>query len=128
MIAVGVDVGGTSIKGATIRDNGEILDRFSMPMDKFASPEVTLGKLCELINQTLSEHKYNEKVMGIGIGLPGTFNKDVGYIINCPNLPTWTGFNVKEYLEQEGLHISKYRTNDGRHYHAKYEEPLMEND
>ncbi len=101
MIAVGVDVGGTSIKGATIRDNGEILDRFSMPMDKFASPEVTLGKLCELINQTLSEHKYNEKVVGIGIGLPGTFNKNIGYIINCPNIPTWTGFNVKEYLEQE---------------------------
>ena len=30
MIAIGIDVGGTSIKGATIRDNGEILDRFSM--------------------------------------------------------------------------------------------------
>ena len=45
MIAVGIDVGGTSVKGATIRDNGEILDRFSMPMDKFASPEETIGKL-----------------------------------------------------------------------------------
>ena len=53
MIAVGIDVGGTSIKGATIKDNGEILHRFSMPMDKLASPETTIGKLCDLVNETL---------------------------------------------------------------------------
>ena len=34
MIAIGVDIGGTSIKGASINDKGEILDRFSLKMDK----------------------------------------------------------------------------------------------
>ena len=33
MLAIGIDVGGTSIKGAIIRDNGEVLDRFDMPTD-----------------------------------------------------------------------------------------------
>lgn len=101
MIAVGIDVGGTSIKGATIRENGEILNRFSMPMDKFASPEETVGKLCDLVNETIKEHHQNEKICGIGIGIPGTFNKETGVVVNCPNLPTWPGFNLKSFIESK---------------------------
>lgn len=111
MIAIGVDVGGTSIKGATIRDNGEILDRFSMRMDKSASPEVTLGELCRLINETLNSHTYNDKVVGIGIGVPGMFNKETGEIVSCPNLPTWAGFNVKTFIEDK-CHLYVKMVND----------------
>ena len=71
-----------------------------MPMDKSAAPEVTLGKLCDLVNQTISENKYDERIAGIGIGIPGTFNKETGVIINCPNLPTWAGFNLKKFMEE----------------------------
>ena len=111
MIAVGIDVGGTSIKGATIRENGEVLDRFSMPMDKSASPEETIGKLCDLVNETLNNHKYNEKVVGIGIGLPGMFNKETGVVVSCPNLPTWSGFNIKEFVESK-CHLYVKLVND----------------
>lgn len=111
MIAVGIDVGGTSIKGATIRSNGEILDRFSMPMDKKASPEETLGKLCDLVNETLSSHNYQDKVVGIGIGIPGTFNKETGVVVNCPNLPTWAGFNLKQFIEAQ-THLYVKLVND----------------
>ena len=34
----------------------------------------------------------------------------------------------KDLLEQEGLHISKYRTTEGRMYHIDYEEPSLENE
>ncbi len=34
----------------------------------------------------------------------------------------------KEVLEKEGLHITKYRTNSNRTYHAIYEEPSLENE
>ena len=111
MIAIGIDVGGTSIKGATIRDNGEILDRFSCPTDKSASPEVMIGKVCDLVNQTLEEHKYNEPVVGIGIGIPGMFNKETGVVVNCPNLPTWAGFNLKTFMEVK-CHLSVKIVND----------------
>ena len=110
MIAVGIDVGGTSIKGATIKDNGEILHRFSMPMDKLASPEITIGKLCDLVNETLL-NKYDDKVAGIGIGVPGMFNKETGVIVSCPNLPTWAGFNLKEFI-QNRCHLYVKMVND----------------
>ena len=99
MLAVGIDVGGTSIKGAVIRGNGEVLDRFSMPTNKETPFEEALGQLCDLVNETLSTHKYDEKISGIGIGIPGTFNKETGEIINLPNLPTWNGNNLKQFME-----------------------------
>lgn len=99
MIAVGIDVGGTSIKGATINSKGEVLDRFSLPTDKNASPEELIGKLCDLVNETLQNHQYNDKVVGIGIGIPGSFNKETGVVVNCPNLPTWKDFHLKEFME-----------------------------
>ena len=111
MIAVGIDVGGTSIKGATINDKGTVLDRFSMPMDKEASPEETVGKLCELVDQTLKEHDYKEKILGIGIGIPGSFNKETGIVINCPNLPTWADFNLKQFIEDK-CHLGVRIVND----------------
>ncbi len=111
MIAIGVDVGGTSIKGAAIRDNGEVLDRFSLKTDKTALPEVIIGELCDQINNLLKEKHYEEKVVGIGIGIPGTFNKETGIIINCPNLPTWIGFNLKAFMEEK-CHLYVKMVND----------------
>ena len=111
MIAIGIDVGGTSIKGATIRDTGEVLDRFSCPTDKSASPEKMIGKVCDLVNETLKEHQYNEKIAGIGIGIPGMFNKETGVVVNCPNLPTWAGFHLKEFME-ERCHLYVKMVND----------------
>ncbi len=111
MIAVGIDVGGTSVKGATIRDNGEVLDRFSMPMDKTLAPEVAIGEICRLVNQTLEEHKYPDKIVGIGIGIPGTFNNDTGVVTHCTNLPTWEGFNLKQFMEAK-CHLYVKMVND----------------
>ena len=36
MLAVGIDIGGTSIKGAVVNDLGEVLTRFHMDVDKNA--------------------------------------------------------------------------------------------
>ena len=34
MVAIGIDIGGTSIKGAAVYDNGKMLDVFSLPVIK----------------------------------------------------------------------------------------------
>ena len=111
MLAIGIDVGGTSIKGAVIRGNGEVLDRFSLPVNKEMSFEECLDQLCNLVNETLSTHKYEEKISGIGIGIPGIFNKETGVIINLPNLPNWNEHNLKQYVE-ERCHLFVKLVND----------------
>ena len=101
MIAIGIDIGGTSIKGASINENGEIFDRFSLKVEKADSPEKTIGALADIINDFLKTHKYNEPVSGIGVGVPGIADFDKGVVISSPNLPTWNGFNIKEFLEKK---------------------------
>ena len=111
MLAIGIDVGGTSLKGATIRDGGEILDRFSLPTKSDLEPEKIIGDLCDIINNLLKEKNYSEKVAGIGIAIPGTFNKETGIINTCPNLPKWDGFHLKEFME-ERCHLFVKIVND----------------
>ena len=98
MIAIGVDIGGTSIKGAFITNQGEILSRFSMKVDRNETPETEIGKLCDIINASIKEGNYEGKVAGIGIGSPGTLDMDKGIILSSPNLQSWAGFNIKKFM------------------------------
>lgn len=101
MIVIGVDVGGTSIKGASITEQGKILDRFSMPMDKKASPNRTFGDLAKLINEFIKEHRYEEKISGIGLGVPGLINKYDGTVASSPNMKKWLNFNIVSFMEKK---------------------------
>ena len=50
---VGIDIGGTSIKGGFVSENGEILNRFGFPIDKNASQEELIQRLGDLINEQI---------------------------------------------------------------------------
>lgn len=101
MIVIGVDVGGTSIKGGSINEKGQILDRFSMKMDKKASPTRLFGDLAKLINEFIKEHKYEEKISGIGMGIPGLINKYDGTVASSPNMKKWINFNIVSFMEKK---------------------------
>ena len=101
MIVLGVDIGGTSIKGASITDKGEILDTFSMKMNRSARPEKTFGDLAKLIKNFLADHKYNEQISGIGMGVPGLINKFTGEVSSSPNMKKWLNFNIVEFMEKK---------------------------
>lgn len=111
MIVLGIDIGGTSIKGASINDKGLILDRFSLQVKKEDTPETTIGNLANIINEFIYNHQYKEKIKGIGIGVPGIVDFDLGTVISSPNLPTWEGFNIKEFL-QKSTKLPVFLNND----------------
>ena len=100
MIAIGIDVGGTSIKGAFINEKGQILDRFQMKVNKNAPAEEELYKLCELINEEEERNDWVGRISGIGVGIPGILDMDNGIVISSPNLPTWDGFEIAKYINK----------------------------
>ena len=100
MIVLGIDIGGTSIKGASINEQGKILDRFALDVNKKDSPEKTIGELSNIINEFVKTHQYSEPISGIGVGVPGIVDFDLGVVLSSPNLPTWNGFNIKEFLQK----------------------------
>ncbi len=111
MIAIGVDIGGTSIKGASITDKGVILDRFALEVNREDSPEKSIGELCDIINEFIRTHKYNEPIKGIGIGSPGVIDHEKGEILSSPNLLTWEHFMLRDFVESRtGLKV--YLNND----------------
>ena len=106
MIVIGIDVGGTSIKGAFINEKGKILSRFSLSVDKKAPPKKEVGELCKIINREIEKNGYKNEVKGIGMGVPGLLDFDSGVVISSPNLPTWKDFNLKSFIHKEtGLNV-----------------------
>ena len=101
MIVIGVDIGGGSIKGASITDKGKILDEFTIPMDRFKKPEITFGILADTINEFIKSHKYDEEIAGVGLGVPGLIDKEKGIVSSSPNMPKWLNFNIVEFLSSK---------------------------
>lgn len=101
MIVIGVDVGGSSIKGGAINDKGEVLDVFTMVINRYDEPEITFGNLADEINNFIKTHQYSEPISGVGLGIPGLINKDTGVVASSPNMPKWLNFNIKKCLEEK---------------------------
>lgn len=111
MLAIGIDIGGTSIKGAAITDEGKVLDVFSMPVVKGEKQEITVAKLIDVTNQYLREHNYSkENVAGIGIGVPGAIDSTRGICSSSGNLG-WENLPIAKMIE-EGTGLPVRITND----------------
>ena len=111
MIAIGIDIGGTSIKGAAITDKGEVLDVFALDVVKEDSQEETISKLITVINEYNERHNYNkDNVLGIGVGIPGSININEGVVCFSNNL-RWYDLPIVKLIE-EGTGLPVRITND----------------
>lgn len=111
MVAIGIDVGGTSIKGAAITTEGKVLDVFSMPVEKGENQFATIQKLIDITNEYLKAHSYTkENVIGIGLGVPGAIDSVHGVCSSAYNLG-WFDLPIKELFEK-GTGIPTKITND----------------
>ena len=99
MIAIGIDIGGTSIKGAAVESSGKIYDVFSMPCIKGEDGETTIKKLANLVKDYISEQKIGDQIVGIGIGIPGTLDVDRG-IVNYSNNLCWEDIHVSAIFNE----------------------------
>ena len=105
MNAIGIDIGGTFIKGAVVTPKGDIQDFFTLPVEIGETPEETINKLIIQIK------KINyPNINGVGIGCPGTVDSDTGVVEFAPNIG-WTNVHIKEMIE-EALDLPVHITND----------------
>ncbi|WP_299744371.1 ROK family protein [Rossellomorea sp. y25] len=97
MNAIGIDVGGTGVKGSIIREDGTILYHEMVPTDISQGREGILQSIYKVIDLLL--HK-DQTVIGIGIGTAGRVDREKGEIVFATaNLPSWQGTNVKVEIE-----------------------------
>lgn len=95
----GIDIGGTSIKIGFFQENGDLLKKWGIPTDIRFHGENILSDIAKEIEATLIAYKIpKEKVIGIGIGVPGPVTAD-GIVNGCVNLG-WKEKNVVQEMQQ----------------------------
>ncbi|MFA7031951.1 MAG: ROK family protein [Bacilli bacterium] len=99
MISIGVDIGGTSIKGASINEQGQIMARFSLPIMIQETGDKTIERLGRKVLSFLSENNIqNHEILGLGVGCPGAINSKKGVVDYSNNLK-WSDVPLQEILE-----------------------------
>lgn len=97
--AVGVDVGGTTVKIGIFTIQGELLNKWEIPTRKDEGGMYILGDIAASINDKLCETAIDKaEVCGVGMGVPGPVKKN-GTVLKCVNLG-WGIFNVEEELSK----------------------------
>lgn len=110
--AIGIDIGGTSIKLGLVSDQGKILSR-SVFMTKDAPGRAKMIKtlVTHITNLQAIARREKYSVRGVGIGAPGPIDVERGFVYFFPNISGWKNTPLKAMLERR-LKMPVYVDND----------------
>ncbi|MGB5847071.1 MAG: ROK family protein [Ignavibacteriaceae bacterium] len=97
--AVGVDLGGTSIKLGLVSEEGKIIKKISIGTDAVKGSQSIIENIKLGIYDL--QTKTNLGIDGIGIGCPGIVNPEKGTVENPPNFPGWKKVNLGKAISME---------------------------
>src|SRR5262249_23632014 len=99
---VGLDVGGSSMKGGVIEEGGHILSSVSLPTEAHRGQEFGLERVCETSPAAVAAAGLGlEQVTAIGVATPGTMDIPGGLILDPPNLKPWQNVPVRRHIEEK---------------------------
>jgi glucokinase len=97
---VGVDVGGTTIKGGVVDDAGRALSGVSLATEAGLGQEHGLERICQTVRQAVAAAELRlEQVAAIGVATPGTMDIPAGVILDPPNLRPWQNVPVRRHVQ-----------------------------
>lgn len=97
-ITIGLDIGGTKLKGIAVRGKTEILKEISIPSRANEGPEQVrlavkeAGEALLLPGTTLT---------GIGLGCAGSVDHHQGVVRNSPNFAHWKNVPLRDWVHQD---------------------------
>lgn len=97
--AVGVDLGGTTIKIGIVSQSGKIIKKLAVDTEAREGSRKVICNIKAGIAAILSG--INVPVVGIGIGCPGVVDPEIGTVENPPNFFGWKRVNVGRPLSME---------------------------
>lgn len=104
-LAVGVDLGGTTVKTALIDSGGTVIAQSKLPTLAEVNPPAVIGQIKRAIRDVLP-HAAGRTVAGIGIGAPGLIQNPGGIVKSPPNLNGWDEVPLADEIRREfGLRV-----------------------
>ena len=96
MPVMGIDLGGTKLAGAVFNDDGEILFKKILPLEKRKGEEV--GDLIKLLIGNFLTKDF--EIAAIGTSIPGISYIKTGKVW-APNIPGWDNYPLMEEIKSE---------------------------
>ena len=103
---VGIDLGGTFIKGGIVTSEGEILVKDKAPTQGELGAVAVSKNIANIIEALLEKAKLSkEQIVGIGMGAPGMIDSKSGEVVYSNNLD-WKHYPLaKDVSEMTGLPV-----------------------
>ena len=92
---IGIDLGGTNIKGALVSEQGEIVKQSTCP----THAEQGADAVTETIAQMIHDLAANEAIDSVGLGCPGMVDDKNGNVVYACNLG-WVDYDVRSALQE----------------------------
>jgi glucokinase len=101
--AIGVDLGGTNLRIAAVDARGTMLAKTALGTEVARGREFVIDELCQAVEKLRDEMQAKQpeaKLVGIGVGVPGLIDSETGRLVQSPNLPGWSDYDVKGEIER----------------------------
>lgn len=97
---LGIDLGGTFIKGAVVGSDAKILVSGKLPTESELGTEHVIANIFALCDELIKK-SYKEKTdfVGVGVGVPGIVNSKNGVVVFADNI-RWQNVPLVEKLEK----------------------------
>lgn len=97
-LAIGIDVGGTNIRGGVVDEGGKILKRARLSSDSRLGKNHFLNQLKKLVDELVGAA--SGEIQGIAIGLPGIVDPAQGIVYASPHFEDWKNWNAASDIEK----------------------------
>ena len=92
----GIDLGGTQVRVALARSDGQLIASFKTKTPLLGTPQ----RVVEWAAAEIERHRGREKVRSIAIGAPGPIDVKRGVLVNPPNLHGWRNVPLAAMLRR----------------------------
>ena len=99
MYSIGIDLGGTNLRVAVMRQEGTLTDTIALRTRLQEGRDTVVADMCEAVEALRLRQKGTGKCVGVGVGTPGPLELPAGILRRPPNLPGWDGFDVRQAIE-----------------------------
>lgn len=107
---IGIDLGGTFIKGGAVSKDGKIVFRTkneSGAKDGLLHPVLNMVKMVEYLTDQMGKPPE-----AIGLGIPGAILSEKGVVTKSPHFPYWIDFDLKSAFKKKIVSIPFFIDND----------------
>jgi len=100
--ALAIDLGGTKVKAAIVREDGTIVSQAERPTEAHKGGDWVLNRIKEAALEALETSRMMPtQLIGAGVGTPGVVDAEGGIMLSeAVNIPDWKGRALKAELER----------------------------